>query len=222
MEGEMLVEFVPYSTEEVISTFYNSYYNRLILRMNRNLYLKDKDTPCIPFTSDDQEIARRYKLYYIIVKSEKYFPGLEDDLVDAYPEVMKYNKIIFKDVDGLSETYDKYSNKSTVNITELKTNNLSTAIDRIICRHVLEERRNIYGNYDMEIYFKVPFILNAKRIHDTGFDGCGTPKATQFYITGFKLMRKNYIAANSLMSYITDDSRYFPELHPDQYELICE
>ena len=49
MEGEMLVEFVPYSTEEVISTFYNSYYNRLILRMNRNLYLKDKDTPCIPF-----------------------------------------------------------------------------------------------------------------------------------------------------------------------------
>lgn len=104
------------------------------------------------------------------------------------------------------------------NFTELKNKRNLRTIHRVIGRHIYLNKNKIKKHDTLDLMFKVPFRLAAKRLGDTGFWGSDGTKTGCFLIKGIRLVKKKNCHFH-LGSGFAEEEYYFPEKHPERYLL---
>ena len=225
--SELFIEYMPERSEELISDFYYGKYDRLILETGYSFYFDKEGTfrgfPYYKY-NENYKSSSKYKVYYIISNETYDRDCIEEDLFKAYPEIYGFKYVQILDKNGkpyvhngkISREVLPHETKYTFSDLKKKNSNIRTMY-RIIARLLYSNQEKIKENDLLDLNFKAPFKLMAKKLNDIGFAGCYGPKSGHFLIEGIRVVKKEYC-------YLTDsfveESYYFPEKHPELYRMI--
>ena len=222
---ELLVEYMPMKSEGMIADFYYGDYDTLVLDSGYTIFYNQDGIllNCI-YDISKHKIESCYKIYYLILKDEfqyNFYPSDYDDirinLKKAYSVIFNYNVIKFKDKNGKIDEKNiaRISHKTEYTFTDLKKGCFDS-LNEVIGRHIYSNKEVIKNYKVLDLLFKAPFRLIAKKTGDVGFHGSDGVKASRFLIDGIRLVKKNYPCIGN--GFI-EEEYYFREKYPERYVL---
>lgn len=226
--NEFFVEYMPTKSEELISDFYFSDSETLVLEMGNTIYYdkSDKLHAWIPYCWNGwmkNDIKLKYKLYYLITKDENQYNSYEPrdeielQLKRSYPEIYGYKYYVDLEKNGDGEIF-KYCipHETKYTFTDLKFGKTST-LNTVIGRLIYSYKNQIKESEQIDCMFEAPFELIAKKISDVGFSGSNGPKTGHFLINGIRFIKKDNCYLDSNFGH---EIYYFPERYPEQFLMI--
>ena len=105
--------------------------------------------------------------------------------------------------------------KTAYTFTDLKKRNLH-CLDNVMGRHIYSNITRIKECNELDLFFKAPFRLVAKKTGDIGFYGSDDIKTRRLLINGIRLVKKNH---NCNGNEFIEEEYYFPEKHPERFVL---
>lgn len=173
MKKELLVEYLPMRSEEMITDFYYGDYHTLVLESGNTVFYKENGYFCAWFSEiRDTKIKSTYKVYYLISKDEFQYTtysslcnNVYTNLKKNYPEIFDYDKIIFieKNRDNANRFVERMPHETDYTFTDLKNESNIRCLNRVVARHIYLNKNLIHQYNKIDIPFKAPFKLIAKK-----------------------------------------------------------